>query len=119
MPTFQRSYHVKRAIITAALTAVSLIALSSAAAAGPPLEPFEENDATWNCDIGAPDFHCMNVRSKGHVGLIMVFPPDDRGPAESWSTDDRFDSRPCPHDPDGDGTWYRAPSGVWVCHHKP
>ena len=113
---------MKKAIITAALTAVSLIALSSAAAAGPPLEPFDENGATWDCDIAAPPVHCMNVRSKGHVGLIMVFPPDDRGPAESWSFDARFDSRPCPHD-EGEGTWYDPntfdDSEIYVCHHKP
>ena len=114
---------MKKAIITAALTAVSLIALSSVAAAAPPHDVFEDNNNTWACEAEAllPDFHCVNERSNGTVGLIMVLDGDPRWPAESVSGDPKFDSRPCPHDPgSSDGTWYQPDDGApWVCHHKP
>jgi len=125
MTTFPRSYHVKKAIITAALTAVSLIALSSVAAAAPPHDVFEDNNNTWACEAEAdpdlPPDHCINTRSSGTVGLIMVLDGDPRWPAESVSGDPKFASRPCPHDPNAtDGTWYQPePGAPRVCHHKP
>ena len=113
---------MKKAIITAALTAVSLIALSSAAAAAPPEDVFQNNDEAWLCsgepDAPVPPQHCLNKNSNGKVIHIMVF---DGRVTESISFDPKFDDRPCPQDEFSDGTWYTPPDEVdfWVCHHKP
>lgn len=83
---------------------------------------FDSNDAVWGCGPaeGVPPNHCINRKSQGNTGLIRVFAPDERGPAESISTDPKSDSRPCPHDDvDGDGTWWSPLPGLWVCHHRP
>lgn len=113
---------MKRPLIGAVICAASVLGIgASAFAEGPPKEVFEKND-TWLCDVVGPPEHCINVRSQGNTGLIMVFYPDPRWPAEGISSDPKSDSRPCPHDPDSpDGTWWN-PDGTntfWVCHHKP
>ena len=102
-----------------ALLAAFGLALPSAALANPPEAPFEGNDAVWLCDDdGFIPGHCLNTRSRGRTGVIMVF--DGRGPAEGISHDPRVDSRPCPSDADSpDGTWWEVLTGTWVCHHKP
>ena len=112
----------KTAIIVAAVA--GLLWPGSAAFAAQPTEPFEANDAVWGCgpvEGGVPPNHCINLKSAGTTGLIMVFEPDSRWPQESVSTDPKSDFRPCPHDPDADpdGTWWSPLPGVWVCHHRP
>lgn len=104
--------------------AAGLLWPAGAAFAAPPTEPFEENDAVWGCgplEGGVPPNHCINLKSDGNTGLIMVFEPDPRWPQESVSLDPKSDLRPCPHDPDADadGTWWSPLPGVWVCHHRP
>ena len=113
--------------ITACAAALGLLVVSAAAAEaiGPPKEVIEANTTTWACEdaAGLPPHHCINIRSQGNTGLLLVFPPDDRGPAESISFDPKSQHRPCPHDPDAvDGTWWSVSpdnQGPWVCHHKP
>ena len=117
-----------RAAVGVAAAAAMLLLSASPALAGPPLDVVRASDA-WTCwDEGAPvpPNHCINTRSQGRTGIILVFPPDDRGPAEGISFDPRVADRPCPHDPDAvDGTWWQPtlPDGstapFWVCHHKP
>ena len=111
-----------------ALVAMLLLTVGLAApanAGGPPRDVFERNDGTWGCfgDEGAPvpPHHCINIKSKGKTGLILVFPPDDRGPAEGIAGPEA-DDRPCPHDPGSpDGTWWEPfpGAGFLVCHHQP
>lgn len=101
-----------------------LIWSGSAAVAAPPTEPFEANDSVWGCgpvEGGVPPNHCINLKSAGNTGIVMVFQPDERWPSESVSRDPKSDLRPCPHDPnaDADGTWWSPVSGLWVCHHRP
>ena len=89
--------------------------------AGPPKAPFENNDNSWLCEgDGFVPNHCINTRSQGRVGNIMVFDPDPRGPQESVSTDPKFDDLPCNHDgnADSDGTWWEIIEGLFVCHHN-
>ncbi len=109
--------------IAAALLLGTLVmtATTSVADAQPPEAVFQQNDQTWLChEDGFPaPSHCENINSQGATGLIMVFPPDDRGPAEGVS-DARADDRPCPHDPGSpDGTWWEVVPGTFVCHHRP
>ena len=111
--------------LLAILATITIVLSASAASvnAQPPEEVFEGNDQTWVChDDGFPaKNHCVNKRSKGDTGLIMVFPPDDRGPAEGVSGP-QADDRPCPNDPGSpDGTWYEFPpeTGQYICHHRP
>lgn len=108
--------------LVAPLLAAGTVALgANAVQATPREEIFENNDQTWMChDDGFPArSHCQNARSKGRTGVILVFPPDERGPAEGVS-DARADNRPCPHDPGSpDGTWWEVIPGVYVCHHQP
>jgi hypothetical protein len=114
---------VRRFVCFAAL-AVGIPLLSATAAAageGPPQEVFEDSSA-WLCEAeaGLPPSHCINAKSAGHTGVIMVFAPDERWPQESYSTNPKADSRPCPHDPDAvDGTWWSPVPGLYVCHHRP
>ena len=92
------------------------------AAAGPNQDRFEANPAfLCQAEAGLPPSHCVNVKSKGDTGVILVFEPDPRGPQESVSTNPKSDTRPCPHDPaaDADGTWWSPAPGLWVCHHRP
>lgn len=107
--------------ITAAITA-ALIMPAQAAFAGPPQDVIKATEP-FVCEADAllPLAHCINVKSQGNTGLILVFAPDPGGPQESISFDPKSDSRPCPHDPDADadGTWWSPGEGVWVCHHKP
>ena len=101
--------------------AVSILGVGGTAMASPPEERFTDNNHTWLChEDGFPaPSHCTNIRSKGATGLIRVFPPDDRGPAEGVAGPEA-DSRPCPHDPGSpDGTWWEVLPGVFVCHHRP
>lgn len=89
----------------------------------PPKEPKDNNDNTWACEeeAGLPPEHCINIKSKGNTGVILVFSPDERWPQEGVSTDPKSDGRPCPHDPDADpdGTWWSPAPDLWVCHHRP
>lgn len=102
-----------------------LVLGATAATAAPPQEVFDANDATWACEAeaGIPPAHCINIRSQGNTGIILVFEPDPRGPQESISFDPSSDTRPCPHDPGSDdGTWWSVSpenAGPWVCHHRP
>ena len=112
-------------VAVAASAALSLVAVAGASAAGPSIDPKNNNNGTWACgglDAGAPvpPNHCINVRSRGNTGVVKVFSPDDRWPQESISTDPKTDGRPCPHDPAAlDGTWWSPLPGLWVCHHRP
>lgn len=114
---------MKKSLIGAAICAASVLGFgTSALAEGPPKDVFKNNAQTWACDqeAGLPQDHCLNVQSKGNTGLIMVFSPDPRWPAEGISFDPKSDSRPCPHDPAStDGTWWSPFPGAWVCHHRP
>ena len=95
---------------------------TSALAGGPPKDVLDSNDNTWACEAEAelPPEHCINVRSQGNTGIIIVLDDDPRGPAEGISFDPKSDNRPCPHDPASpDGTWWSPFPGAWVCHHKP
>lgn len=114
----QRTARFGTAVVAAA---IALVSSASTASAQPPEQVFEDNDQTWMChDDGFPaPAHCVNVRSQGQTGLILVFPPDDRGPAEGISGPNAQD-RPCPHDPDAvDGTWWEIFPDTFVCHHRP
>jgi hypothetical protein len=98
--------------------------VSAAHADGPKLEVFDANDSTWACagdqGVELPPNHCLNAKSQGKTGLILVFSPDPRWPQESISFDPKADSRPCPHDPAAlDGTWWSPFPGAYVCHHRP
>jgi hypothetical protein len=113
--------------LAAALVAIlGLLAVTAtaAAAAGPPKEIIQQTKA-WGCEgeAGLPPEHCINLRSKGDTGVILVFDPDPRWPQESISFNPASDSRPCPHDPGAtDGTWWSVSpdnAGPWVCHHRP
>lgn len=89
--------------------------------AGPPKDSFENNDNAWFCEgDGFVADHCINARSQGTVGNIMVFQPDPRGPQESVSSDPKFDNVPCNHDgnADSDGSWWEIVEGLFVCHHN-
>jgi hypothetical protein len=114
-------------LLAASFAALGLLTVSAsvADAAGPPKDVIDGNDGTWACEEegGLPPEHCINARSRGNTGVILVFEPDPRGPQESISFDPRADGRPCPHDPDSDdGTWWSVSpdnGGPWVCHHRP
>jgi hypothetical protein len=109
-------------VVGIALLVILLGNAIAVASDGPPPDPFYDNDRTWACgtDAGLPPNHCINVNSKGNTGLIMVFSPDPRWPAEGISFDPKADDRPCPHDPDAtDGTWWSPFPGAYVCHHRP
>jgi hypothetical protein len=109
-------------LVHGALLVIMLGSAVAAASEGPPKGPFYANDRTWMCGDGVvlPLNHCLNVRSKGNTGLIMVFYPDSRWPAEGISFDPKADRRPCPHDPAAtDGTWWSPFPGAYVCHHRP
>ena len=117
-----------RRLLTGLATTAALVAASAAPAlAGPDVDTIRDTSAFTCWDEGGPvpPNHCINTSSKGKVGVILVFPPDDRGPAEGISFDPSFADRPCPHDPDAvDGTWWQpmgpdGPMPFWVCHHKP
>jgi hypothetical protein len=112
---------------TVLLAVIGLLAVFavSADAVGPSQDVIGSADNAWACEgeAGLPPHHCINVRSKGNTGVILVFEPDPRGPQESISFDPKSDRRPCPHDPDSDdGTWWSVSpdnQGPWVCHHRP
>ena len=114
---------MKKSLIGAAICAASVLGIGGTALAeGPPKDVFVDNENTWNCEFGPPN-HCINVRSQGNTGLIMVLYPDPRWPAEGISFDPKADSRPCPHD-GPDGTWWypgdpALPETFWVCHRRP
>jgi hypothetical protein len=115
------SRFTQKALAAALLVAGTFTFGTGTASAEPNEEVFKEKDKTWLChEDGFPaPSHCENIRSKGQTGIILVFPPDDRGPAEGVS-DERADDRPCPHDPGSpDGTWWEVIPGVYVCHHRP
>ncbi|NNC80667.1 MAG: hypothetical protein HKN94_11010 [Acidimicrobiales bacterium] len=110
-----------KALVAVLLAAGTLTLGADAAGAEPREEIFQGNDQTWLCyEDGFPaPSHCENIRSRGQTGVILVFPPDDRGPAEGVSGV-RADNRPCPHDPGSpDGTWWEVIPDVYVCHHQP
>ena len=113
---------MRRLLLGGVIVALSVL-LGGAAHAVPNQEVFESNNAVWGCEAGAglPPSHCVNLKSKGNTGIIMVFEPDPRGPSESVSTDPKSDLRPCPPDPsaDPDGTWWSPAPGLYVCHHRP
>jgi hypothetical protein len=114
--------HVVSTVIRGALLVIMLGSAVAGASEGPPTGPFYDNDRTWVCgpDGGLPPYHCLNIKSKGNTGLIMVFYPDPRWPAEGISFDPKADHRPCPHDPAAtDGTWWSPFPGAYVCHHRP
>lgn len=118
-----RTIKMAVALLTAVL-GVAMFASSTAGAAGPPPEVFDDQDQAWLCfgdpESPTPANHCLNANSKGDTGLVMVFEPDERGPAEGISVNPASNDRPCPHDDqEGDGTWWEFAEGLWVCHHKP
>jgi hypothetical protein len=110
-------------IVGIAICGASILGLgTSALAGGPPEDVIDGNDNTWACEgeAGLPPEHCINVRSQGNTGLIVVLDGDPRWPVEGISFDPKSDDRPCPHDPAAtDGTWWSPFPGAWVCHHKP
>lgn len=108
---------IRRVLVPAALAALMVLGTAVGAVAAPRQSTIEATKA-FACE-GLPAAHCMNVKSNGNTGLILVFDP--RGPNEGMSMDPKSDSRPCPHDPaaDADGTWWEALPGLWVCHRKP
>lgn len=113
----------KMLALTVGALGLVTIGMTGVASAGPNQDVFEDNPA-FACEAEAnlPPSHCINVRGRGDTGVILVFAPDPRGPQESYSFDDKADSRPCPHDPDADpdGTWWQVPNnGPYVCHHRP
>lgn len=115
---------LRRVPVALAAVAVMLLGTATAAVAGPDQAKIGATKAfVCSPDAPLPPYHCVNVKSKGNTGLILVFEPDPRGPSEGISSDPKSDSRPCPHDPDADpdGTWWAPPGteGIWVCHHKP
>lgn len=114
---------MNRIIIGIAICGASILGLStSALAGGPPKDVIDGNNNTWACEseAGLPPEHCINIRSQGNTGLIIVLDGDPRWPAEGISFDPKSDDRPCPHDPAAtDGTWWSPLPGVWVCHHRP
>jgi hypothetical protein len=130
---YWKGIQMKKGLIGAAVFAALVVGVGTPAlAGGPPDEVFYGNDDVWACNEGVPQepmppvppFHCLQVKSQGNVGLIIVLEPDPRGPAEGVTTDAAFDARPCPHDdPPGtdqdDGTWWSPAEGLYVCHHKP
>ncbi len=101
----------------------SLLGVGSVAfAGGPPEDVLDGNNNTWVCgdEGGLPAYHCLNIRSNGNTGLIIVLDGDARWPAEGISFDPKSDDRPCPNDPAAtDGTWWSPFEGAWVCHRKP
>lgn len=114
---------MKRTLLTLSLVAIlGLWTSGTASAAGRSLDVFEQSNA-WACEGGAglPPNHCINVKSQGNTGVLMVFAPDERWPQESISFDPKADARPCPHDPaaDADGSWWEVFPGAYVCHHRP
>ena len=114
---------MKKSLFGAAICAVSVVGVgTSALAGGPPKDVLEDNNNTWACEgeAGLPAEHCINVRSQGNTGVIIVLDGDARWPVEGISFDDKADNRPCPHDPTAtDGTWWSPFPGAYVCHHKP
>jgi hypothetical protein len=113
---------LKKTLFVAVLC-TCLLGTAGVAGADPNQDVFDRNDNTWACEEegNVPPAHCINVRSQGNTGIIHVFNPDPRAPQESFSTDPKSDTRPCPHDPDADpdGTWWSPEPGLWVCHHRP
>ncbi len=119
---------MNKVIIGIAVCGASILGLSAPTfAGGPPTGAIDGNDKTFACfeeaDPDLPEGHCINVRSQGNTGLIIVLSEfDDRWPAEGISFDPKSNDRPCPQEPDQDGgTWWTPPNteGVWVCHRKP
>ena len=115
---------MKRTTTTVATTLAALLLPAGAALAVGPDQDVIEATPAFACgplDAPAPPLHCVNVRSQGDTGLILVFEPDPRGPQEGISFNPRADDRPCPHDPDSpDGTWWQPTDDpFWVCHHRP
>jgi len=115
---------MRKSLIGAVICAASVVGMgTSALAGGPPRDVLDDNNNTWACEaeFGLPPEHCINVRSQGNTGLIIVLDGDPRWPAEGISFDPKADDRPCPHDPDADedGTWWSPFEGAYVCHHKP
>lgn len=120
---------IRRLFTTVAVTGAVTVATAGAALAVGPAEATVAATPAFACspDAPAPPHHCMNVRSQGKVGLLLVVEPDPRGPAEGITFDPAFDDRPCPHDPDSsDGTWWQPIDPVtgetlpfYVCHHRP
>lgn len=107
-------------VVGVALLMSVLGSAAAVASEGPPKGPFYDNDQTWACEGDLPENHCLNIKSKGNTGLIMVLYPDTRWPAEGISFDEKADRRPCPHDPAAtDGTWWSPFPGAYVCHHRP
>lgn len=113
------------ALASSVLLAVGTVVASPAVASadGPPQAVFDDNPA-FLCEAAAepdlPPHHCIIAKGGGSTGVIKVFSPDLRWPVESYSTDDKADTRPCPHDPDAtDGTWWSPVPGLYVCHHRP
>lgn len=114
---------IRRVLVPVALAALMVLGLAGGAVAVPDQGKIGATEA-FACgpeDAPLPPFHCINVKSKGNTGLILVFEPDPRGPNEGVSTDPKSDSRPCPNDPDADadGTWWSPMPGLWVCHRRP
>ncbi len=119
---------IRRLLSTAAASGAIVVATAGTALAVGPAESTLGATPAFACspDVPAPLFHCQNVRSQGNMGLLIVVEPDPRGPAEGITFDDRFDERPCPHDPDSpDATWWQPTDRdgnvlpFYVCHHRP
>lgn len=125
--TNTRRHHTVGRLVGAGVAALALLGAGASVvdAGGPPADVLDRNDNTWGCaaEAGLPPNHCINLRSKGDTGVIIVLDGDDRWPQESISWNPASDDRPCPHDPGSpDGTWWSVTllnAGPWVCHHKP
>jgi len=116
---------MRKRLLTAVVATLASPFIAGTAYAAPDFNTFNANDTVWGCagDAGImlPPQHCINLKSQGDTGLILVFPTDARWPQESISTNPKSDTRPCPHDDAAtDGTWWTPPGtqGVWVCHHR-
>ena len=114
----------QRLIVVLAAMATAIALMAPAALAAPPESVFEDKDG-WVCEgDGFVGNHCLNTKSNGKTLNIKVFPPDNRGPQESASTDPKADRRPCPHDSGSDdGTWWVFTDDfdgetLYVCHHS-
>lgn len=110
----------RSAIVVLAAAAAAVVPSTAASAGGhggPTFDRFSGNPA-FDCS-GLPPEHCMNAKGKGKVGVIIVTNGDERWPQESFTRDARFDTRPCPHDPAGNGTWWSPDGVLYVCHHRP
>jgi hypothetical protein len=109
---------MKKSTFVASAIAAALIIPAQAAFAGPAEDTIGQTEA-FNCDAGLPPGHCINVKSQGNTGVILVF-EEDGFRQEGISFNPKADARPCRHDDEAtDETWWSPMPGTYVCHHTP